>query len=124
MNRSSFQLNARRASAAQLCDAIANCYPEDVAQILSAVLEDLETDGPILSLDDLRTDAKFWADCASPRELETYLWAILRVLGERAFGQRARKRLIVSLWGSLAFEDRAAFLARVDADHKFVRRAA
>jgi hypothetical protein len=114
MTNLSFQLQGRRASVQLLCDAIANCAPSDAAQILSAALEGFETDGPMVSLDDLRSDAKFWADCASPRELEVYLWANLRVLGQRAFASTARKRIFVSLWDSFADDDRTAFLSRVD----------
>ncbi len=115
---------ARKFAARSLCEAIANTYPDDAAQILAAALEDMETDGPYASFADVRSDAKFWADCASPRELEVYLWAILRVLGHRAFAVTARKRLLVTLWSSLPCDDRAAFLARVDANNQFVGRAA
>lgn len=124
MNHLPHHVQSRLDSAQLLCDAIANCVPCDAAQILSAALEDIETDGPMVSLNDLRSDAKFWADCASPRELEVYLWAVLRVLDQRAFASTARKRIFVSLWDSFTDDDRAAFLSRVDPDSKFIRRAA
>lgn len=124
MNHLPHHVQSRRASAQLLCDAIANCHPQDAVQILSAALEDFETDGPMVSLNDLRSDAKFWADCASPRELEVYLWAVLRVLEQRAFASTARKRIFVSLWDSFTDDDRAAFLSRVDPDSEFIRRAA
>ncbi len=114
----------RKTAARALWEAIGNAHPSDAAQLLAAALEELETDGPYASFADLRSDAKFWADCASPRELEVYLCAILRVLGCRAFGVTARKRLLVTLWSSLPGVDRAAFLARVDANNQFVGRAA
>ncbi len=123
--RDDFQPNQfREASVNLLCEAIANCYPTDALQILSAALEDLETDGPSITFYDLRSDAKFWAECASPRELEIYLRAVLRVFRHRAFALTARKRIFVSLWDSFADGDRIAFLSRVDPDGKRIGRAA
>lgn len=114
----------RRILARQLCSAIADCHPEDAMQILSAALEDFETTGPFVSLQDLRSDAKFWAECASPRELEVYFAAILRLLEKRAYALKARKRLFISLWESLTDADRHSFVSKVDPDMRFVRGAA
>lgn len=114
----------RRVMAQQLCDAIADCHNEDAMQILSAALEDFETTGPFVSLLDIREDAIFWADCASPRELEVYFAAILRLLGKRDFALKARKRLFISLWESLTDTDRQSILSKVNPDFKFVWRTA
>ena len=114
----------RRVRAQQLCDAIADCHTEDAMEIMSAALEDFETAGPFVSLLDIREDANFWADCASPRELEVYFAAILRILGKRAFALKARKRLFISLWESLTDTDRLSFISKVDPDLKFVWRTA
>lgn len=71
-----------------------------------------------------RSDAEFWADCATPVELECYLAAALRRIESTTFAPRARKRLFVALWDSMSEDDRRRFLSRVDPDGKFVRGAA
>lgn len=113
----------RRTTARQLCEAIAECHQQDAMQILAAALEDFETSGPPVSLYDPRDDARLWAECASPRELEVYGTEILRRLDKPAFSISARKRLLVSLWESLSDADRQSFLSKVDPTLHFVRRA-
>lgn len=70
-----------------------------------------------------RADAEFWADCATPIELECYLAAALRRIEGTAFAPRARKRLFVALWESMDAQDRIKFLSRVDPDGTFTRGA-
>lgn len=114
-----------RAYAAQeLCLAIAACHPEDALQILSAALEDLQAGRPIVSFENIRSDAEFWADCASPAELECYFAASLKALRKKALGQKARKRLFVELWEAFSVAEKAAFVSRVDPDGEFRRRSA
>jgi hypothetical protein len=60
----------------------------------------------------LREDASWWADCATPQELEAYAAAILRRITRATFAENARKRLLVALWESLTPEQQAAFLRR------------
>lgn len=62
----------------------------------------------------LREDADWWADMASQPELEAYAGAALRRIERRGFGEKARKRLLVMLWGTLSDDDRREFLKKVD----------
>lgn len=114
-------LQARRAAVLALCDAIANCHPEDAAQIMAAALDDIGAGDPPMRdpFGDLREDATFWADCAHPIELEAYFASALKRLGSVALGIKARKRLFVALWQSFPLADRQAFLSRVDAQGQF-----
>lgn len=61
----------------------------------------------------MREDAAFWADCATPMELEIYAAAALNRIKRATFAERARKRLFWALWQEMKAEDRAAFLAKV-----------
>jgi hypothetical protein len=65
---------------------------------------------PVHALGNLREDASWWADCATPQELEAYAAAILRRITRSTFAENARKRLLVSLWDSLTQEQQSAFL--------------
>jgi hypothetical protein len=65
---------------------------------------------PVHTLGNLRDDASWWADCATPQELEAYAAAILRRITRATFAENARKRLLVALWDSLTPEQKAAFL--------------
>lgn len=67
---------------------------------------------PVHGLGNLREDASWWADCATPQELEVYAAAILRRISRATFAENARKRLLVSLWDSLTPEQQAAFLTK------------
>lgn len=110
----------RAALAESLCLAIAQCHPDDAAQIMAAALDDMSAGMPDLAIfSDMRADAEFWADAATPIEVEAYFVAALRRLGGMAHGLAARKRLLVSLWQSLPVPDRRAFLSRVDAAGRF-----
>lgn len=107
--------------AESLCYAIAQCHPDDAAQIMASALDDIGAGNPRMRdpFGDLRADAAFWADCAHPMELEAYFAAALQRLGNRALGMKARKRLFVALWQSFPLSDRQAFLSRVDAQGQF-----
>lgn len=100
----------RQATMALLCDRV----------------EQLGAGGPELAslIGVMRSDASFWAECASEIELETYAAAALREIQNRAFAIKARKRLLVMLWTSLTDDDRRAFLRGVDPNGLFSRRAA
>lgn len=58
----------------------------------------------------IRDDAQFWADIATPLELEAYVGAGLRRIGRVTFAEQARKRLFMSLWGTFTAKQRADFL--------------
>lgn len=62
----------------------------------------------------VRDDADWWSDFASQHELEAYAGAALRRIERRRFGEKARKRLLVMLWGTLSDDDRREFLKKVD----------
>ncbi len=104
-----------------LATAIAECDRADAVQIMAAAIDDLGGGGPDLSVmqSNLRRDADWWADFASPPELETVVAAGLRKIGVTALGIKARKRLMVMLWQSLTEADRRAFLQNVDPQGKF-----
>lgn len=99
--------------------------PHGVTAVLAAALEDLGAGTPDLThvSDGLKADAAWWADCATPAELEAFCAAALREIPRRAFALKARKRLIVALWESLPDDDRRAFLAAVDPAGKFRGRS-
>jgi len=64
----------------------------------------------------MREDARWWADCATPAEIEIYLAATLRRLdglNRRGLAEVARKRVFMSLWGAMGARDQKAFLAKV-----------
>ena len=62
---------------------------------------------------DMRREAAFWADMATPQELEVYTAAALRRIERTGFAERARKRIFWDLWKGLSDADKAAFLAHV-----------
>jgi len=62
----------------------------------------------------MRDDASWWADMATPIELEIYVAAALRRIPRASFAERARKRMFWALWGSMPKTDQEAFLARVE----------
>jgi len=106
--------------------ALDHCAPEDVAHIAATCLADLETGGPTLGdiFGTVSGDAAFWADCAPAHELVAYGTAALDRLRGSALGIGTRKRLFARLWETFDTKDRQAFLRHVDADGKFIRRAA
>ena len=88
--------------------------PALAAEMCAVHLDNLAAGMP--SLDpwgDIRADAEYWADCASPAELNAYACAALRRLGTRMQGHNMRKRMMVAIWRSLTTEDRANFLRKV-----------
>ena len=121
-----FSTQRRMERAEALCDALGECHPADAREITAAYLDSMAAGDPQPHdpFGDLRNDAAFWADCAHPGELEAYFAAILKRIGDRALGIRARKRLFAALWESFDTADRVAFLRRVDADGRFHGRAA
>lgn len=99
------------------------CPRESVGWILDRALAELETDGPAASLDDIRSDATFWADVASPREIEVYFVVCLRrLMADRGrLNTASLKRLLVALWSALPAAEQKAFLAKVDPEGAFRR---
>lgn len=110
-----------KAARDRLINAIAQVPSRHSCTIMAAALEDLGAGCPDIATyySDLRADAAFWADIATPPELEAYAAAALRRLERVAFATAARKRLIVALWSTLPDADRRAFLGAVDPAGKF-----
>lgn len=110
----------RRAIINRMTDAIAYVaqeYPVQVMEILCACIEDMRhaaPDGYGLFSESLRDDAAYWADSASPAELEAYVSAGLIAIGKRRLAENAAKRAMIALWNKHSDADRKAFLARVD----------
>lgn len=67
----------------------------------------------------LRESATFWADIATPKELEAYVAAGLSRIERRNFAQVTLKRIFVSIWEVMSESDRRRFLSRVDPDGVF-----
>ena len=65
----------RAVAATALCHAIADCDPEDAALIMAAALADLAAGMPIAPLIGAMDEAAFWADLATPSELDAYALA-------------------------------------------------
>ena len=106
--------------------ALDQCDRQDAAHICATYLIELETGGPVMSdlLGIVTGDALFWADCAPAHELVAYGTAALDRLCGLALGLDTRKRLFARLWETFDPKDRQAFLTRVDAEGRFLRRGA
>ena len=68
--------------------------------VLSFALEDLGAGAPAAVTpftDNLRADAAFWADCATPHEIEAYVGAGLAAAPRKAFAAALVKKMIVIL---------------------------
>ena len=106
------RFRAEWANSLALC--IAECHPQDAAQVMTAALEDMQIGGPQgPSFGAVRSDAEWWAETAPQHELQEYAYAIMTVLAGRALGRTSRLRFIVALWNGLDPEDKRAFLHKV-----------
>lgn len=92
-----------------------------IGEVLAAGLETVGAGAPRYEpFTDMRDEAKWWADCATPVEVEIYLAAALRRLhglNRGGFAVRARKRVFIELWSAMGAEDRQAFLAKVSGNN-------
>lgn len=94
--------------------ALGDAHPEDAAAICAGYLEAICAGMPRLDpFGDLRADAAYWADAATPAELNAYACAALRRLETRVQGLEARKRLMAAIRRSLPQTERTAFLRKV-----------
>lgn len=105
----------------RLVAAIAAVRPRHSCTIMAAAMEDIGAGMPEFNAfwHDLREEAAFWADIATPPELEAYAGAALRRIARVPFAPAARKRLFVMLWETMQEADKRAFLGAVDPDGKF-----
>lgn len=92
-------------------NACATVSPEGAAW---AAYDWLQINGaglPYVSLVDntAREDARFWAETASPAELECYALAALLRLQGSPFAGRQIKRMVASLWRQMSPAEQTAF---------------
>lgn len=92
--------------------ALDHCEAHVAAQFCAAYLEEAFVKAPALAnlLEVVVSDARFWADCATPPELAAYGMAALDRLKHTATGQNTRKGLFVALWNAMPDRDKQAFL--------------
>lgn len=58
----------------------------------------------------IRHDARMWADCATPHELEAYVVAGVSELGQTPLTEKQMKRLIANIWRRMPEDVRADFI--------------
>lgn len=63
---------------------------------------------------DARQSAQYWAELATPAELEAYMLAAAYKLQGAPFASRQIKRLIASLWRIMSPNEKAAFKGWID----------
>jgi hypothetical protein len=109
----------------RLAETIAVTDPVVSVPLMCAALADLGAGVPQGQgyFSDLRSDAAFWAETASPDELVAYGAAALRACAGRPFALTTRKALMVALWQSLPPADQRKFLAQVDPKGVFRAKA-
>lgn len=85
-----------------------------LSEALCAALEHTNAGYPDSTLMmNIRDDARWWADLASPIELEAYTGAALRRIERATFANAARKRVFTILWKSFTDKERANFIKKV-----------
>lgn len=65
-----------------------------------------------------REDARFWAETASPAELECYALAALDRLQGKPFAARQIKRMVAALWRQMTQAEQQAFKAWIGTQAK------
>jgi hypothetical protein len=61
-----------------------------------------------------RDDARYWAEIATPPELEAYAVAAMDRLAGSPFASRQIKRLVAALWGRMSPAEQQAFKGWID----------
>lgn len=114
----------RQEAVLQLLSSIRVCGGDDAVQVMAWVLDELGAGIPEADTltGRIREDAAWWADLATPHEVEAYVAAGLRRIERTAFCEAARKRIFAAIWESFGDADRKAFLGRVDPAGRFTGR--
>lgn len=82
-----------------------------LGEALCAALDTVSGGAPeYAAFGDIRDDAAWWADIASPIELELYAGAALRRIERTQFAERARKRIFMMLWNGFTKKQQGDFL--------------
>lgn len=97
--------------AVDLCETVPNGR-RVVGEALCAGLDTVAAGHPqyVCTRADMRSEAEFWADLATPAELEIVSVVALARLKKLSLADRARNRLLRDLWGTLNEKERAQFL--------------
>ncbi|KII11390.1 hypothetical protein [Phaeobacter sp. S60] len=86
-----------------------------IGEALCAALDTVGAGAPRYEMfGDLRAEADWWSDTATPLEIEIYAAAALKRIHNATFATRARKRLFMAMWGEFTDQERGAFLANVN----------
>lgn len=86
-----------------------------IGEALCAALDTVGAGAPRYeAFGDLREEADWWADTATPLEIEVYAVAALKRIRKATFATRARKRLFMAMWEEFTPQDRSAFLSKVN----------
>jgi hypothetical protein len=102
--------------------ACAKASPDGAMMACQAWIETHGAGIPQVALiaESARSEARFWADTASPIELECYMVAAvdrLASLASMAHGRQI-KRLIAALWARMSPDERKGFLLWVKQQHE------
>ena len=91
--------------------ACATVSPEGASWAAYDWLQANSSGMPYVSLVDnaAREDARFWAETATPPELEAYALAALQRLQGSPFAGRQIKRLVAALWARMSPTEQQAF---------------
>lgn len=97
-------------------NACATVSPEGAAWAAYDWLQVHSAGLPYVSLVDnaAREDAKFWAETASPAELESYAIAALDRITPGPFVSRQIKRMVAALWARMSPTEQQAFKAWIN----------
>lgn len=107
------RMEAACASGVRYLMACATVSPEGAAWAAYDWLQVHSAGLPYVSLVDnaAREDARFWAETASPSELESYALAAFDRLAGSPFVSRQIKRMVAALWSRMSPTEQQAFKA-------------
>jgi len=91
--------------------SLATVSPDGAAWAAYGHLQQAEAGLPYVSAleDTARQDARFWAETATPAELQAYALAALDRLAPAPFASRQIKRMIAALWSRMSPAEQEAF---------------